>query len=429
MAMVRLAYGKSGLELRLPEGADARVFRSRACPGIPAPQDAVRQALEKPIASRPLSAVARGRTSACVVISDITRPVPNRLILPPTLAAIEAAGVPREAITILIATGIHRPNLGDELVELVGPEIAANYRVENHYSKDMNELRFVGQTSAGIPIYVNRRYLDADLKVLTGFIEPHLWAGYSGGRKAILPGISSLETMKHMHGCAMIDDPGTHYGNLVDNPFHEAGLEVAGRVGVDFIVNVVLNDSKQITGVFAGHCREAHLAGCRFCEQWVVAEIDEPVDLAITCAGGYPLDKTLYQSVKGMSGAAPIVKPGGTILVATRCDEQAGSPEFTSLLDRAESVENFFEMIRRPDFFEVDQWIAQEMYQILREKRIAIYSEGLTPQQIHRYLLDPVADLQAYVDAFVARAAAARIAVIPEGPYVITRLQAPTAAL
>lgn len=419
---LRLAYGKTGVEICLPTSPNVQVLRSRPCPGLPDSPEAIRRAIERPIASAPLGELARGRANACVVISDITRPVPNAVLLPPILAALESAGIAREAITILIATGIHRPNLGDEMIELVGPQIARDWRVVNHMSRDADELRSVGRTRAGIPIVVNRHYLEADLKILTGFIEPHLWAGYSGGRKAILPGITGLETMAYMHGFEMIAHPGTRYGNLEVNPFHEAGLEVAERVGVDFIVNVTLNERRQITGVFAGHYDKAHLEGARLCEQWVVAEIAEPVDLAITCGGGYPLDKTLYQSVKGMSGAQPIVRRGGTILIATRCEEQAGSPEFTRLLERAESVEKFFEMIRRPGFLEVDQWIAQEMYQLLREKRIALYSEGLTAEQIARYLLEPVADLQGYVNGFLKRSPNARVAVIPEGPYVITRL-------
>ncbi|MCX8038859.1 MAG: nickel-dependent lactate racemase, partial [Candidatus Sumerlaeia bacterium] len=276
---VHLAYGKTGLELRLPNRANVQILRSRPCAGLPDPMATIRTALEKPIASRPLAELARGRSSACVVISDITRPVPNAIVLPPILAAIEGAGIPCDRIVILIATGIHRPNLGDELVELVGSHIASTYRCVNHMSRDDNEVRFVGATAAGIPLYVNRHYLDADLKVLTGFIEPHLWAGYSGGRKAILPGITGLETMKYMHGYDMIAHPGTRYGNLKDNPFHEAGLEVAGRVGADFLVNVTLNESKQISGVFAGHYNQAHLEGARFCEQWVMADVAEPVDL------------------------------------------------------------------------------------------------------------------------------------------------------
>jgi nickel-dependent lactate racemase len=422
IGQVRLAYGKTGIEIRLPADANARLLRTRPCPSIDDPDRAIRGALEDPTESASLATLARGRKNACVVICDVTRPVPNATLLPPILATLEEAGIGRDTITILIATGIHRPNLGAELVELVGAEIAGRYNTVNHLSREDGELRHIGETDAGIPLFINRHYLDADLKVLTGFIEPHLWAGYSGGRKLILPGIAGLETMKYMHNVEMIDHPGTRYGNLEDNPFHEAGLEVARRVGVDFIVNVTLNEDKKITGVFAGHYDKAHSEGVKFCEEYAVAEIDGPVDLAITTNGGYPLDQSVYQSVKGMSGANAIVRPGGTILIATRCEAGTGSPEFTDLLERADSADHLLEMLRQPGFFEVDQWIAQEMCRILKQKRVCIFTEGLTPQQIRRALLEPVNDLQRFIDDYLAKQPTARVAVIPEGPYVIARL-------
>lgn len=421
--VIRLAYGDDGIEVRIPPQADCRILRTRPCPALTDPVDSIRQAIEKPTGSPPLAELAKGRNSACIVICDITRPIPNALLLGPILNTIEEAGVPRDAITILIATGIHRPNLGEELDRLVGAEIAAGYNIVNHMSKDDGELQHVGETSDGIPLYINKHYLAADLKILTGFIEPHLWAGYSGGRKLILPGITGLETMKYMHGFEMVDHRGTVYGNLDGNPFHKAGLEVAEKVGVDFILNVTMNESRELTGVFAGDCRQAHLEGAQFCEKWSMAELDEPVDLAITCAGGQPLERSLYQSVKGMSGANPIVRPGGTILIASRCDDQAGSEEFTALLESAGSVEGFLERLQQPGFFEVDQWIAQEMYQIGKSKRIALFSEGLGAERTREFLLDPVEDMQTFVDRFIAENPSARIAVMPEGPYVITRLQ------
>ena len=420
---VRFAYGWDGLEVCLPDGPDYRVFRTRPRAGLPDADAAIRQALDKPIESAPLGDLARGRKSACVVICDITRPVPNATLLPPILDALESSGIDRAAITILIATGIHRPNEGEELVQLVGHEIASGYRCVNHLSREDRELRHIGQTRSGIPIYCNRHYLDADLKVLTGFIEPHLWAGYSGGRKLILPGITGLETMKHMHSYEMIDHPGTVYGNLENNPFHEAGLEVAAMAGIDFIVNITLNEKRQITGVFAGHYNQAHLEGVKFCETSSVVETDEPFDLAVTCGGGQPLDKTLYQTVKGMSGANPIVRPGGTILVASQCELGAGSPEFTKLIEQAGSVDAFLAQLQQPGFFEVDQWIAQEMYQIRKTKHIAVCCEGLTADHLRRYLLEPVGGMEAYLERFVRKHRSARIAVIPEGPYVITRLK------
>jgi nickel-dependent lactate racemase len=412
-----------GMEVEVPDENVVAVLRMNELTGLPDPKAAVEESLRSPIHSAPLAEIARGRADACIVISDTTRPVPNALILEPVIRTLEGAGIPQNKITILIGTGIHRPNLGEELERLVGKEIASRYRVINHYSKKTDDMADCGKTVAGIPLFINRHYVEADLKILTGLIEPHLWAGYSGGRKAILPGISSLETMKYMHGYKMIADPGTRYGNLINNPFHEAGLEVVERVGVDFNVNVTISEERRVTGVFAGDCRESHLEGCRFLEEFVVAEVSEPVDVAITSGGGAPLDATLYQTVKGMSGAAPIVKEGGTIIVVSSCNEGAGSPEFTELLRNVGNIEDFFAKLQSPGFFVTDQWIAQEMYGILQNKRIMLRTHGIEEQEVRRYLLEPVTS----VESAVARCLNdygpnAKIAVIPEGPYVITRV-------
>lgn len=422
---VRLAYGEEGLEIELPDENVVGELRAKPAPVLPDPAAAVEESLDSAIGSAPLADIARGRKNACIVISDVTRPVPNALLLKPITRVLEEVGIDREKITVLIGTGIHRPNLGDELRGLVGDEISSQYRVINHYSKKKEDMADCGKTRAGIPLFINRHYVEADLKILTGLIEPHLWAGYSGGRKAILPGISSLETMKYMHGYQMIADPGTSYGNLVNNPFHEAGLEVVDRVGVDFNVNVTIDEKRRLTGVFSGDCRESHLHGCRYLERFVVAEVPEPVDIAITSGGGTPLDKTLYQSVKGMSGAAPIVNDGGTIIIASACDEQAGSPEFAELLESVESVEEFFARLQSPGFFVVDQWIAQEMYGILQNRRIMLRTSGIDEDEVRNYLLEPVTS----VESAMARCLNdygpdAKIAVIPEGPYVITRVAA-----
>jgi nickel-dependent lactate racemase len=224
------------------------------------------------------------------VISDITRPVPNQVVLPPMLETLEAAGVAREAIVILIATGMHRPNLG-------GPDIMARYRIENHFCRDPRNYRRI-DTIDGAPIEVNRHYLDADLRILTGLIEPHFYAGFSGGRKAILPGISSFETMKFMHSYRMIDQPRVANCVLDGNPFHQYGLRICELAGVDFIVNVVLNKHREVGGVFAGHYDRAHRAGCEVVESHSTAAVDLPFDLVITSGGGFPLDATFYQISK-----------------------------------------------------------------------------------------------------------------------------------
>ncbi len=426
---INMAYGKTGLQIDVPDENLAGVLRVKSVPALPNPQAELEKALAHPVHSPALAEIVRNKKSACIVISDITRPVPNKILLPPILRILENSAIPKENIVILIGTGIHRPNLGQELIELVGEDIAKSYRIENHYSKKDEDMVYLGETSQNIPIHINKYYYRAECKIVTGFIEPHLWAGYSGGRKGILPGITGLETMKYMHGYAMVAHPGVRYGLLEGNPFHEAGLEVAQKVGCDFLVNVTLNDKKEITGIFAGDIVQAHLEGCKFCEKCSVVELPEPVDIAVTSNGGHPLDCNLYQSIKGLSGAAGIVKEGGLILQVTRCQEGTGSQEFTALLESVHSIEEFFDRLRTPGFFQPDQWGVQEIYEQLKHVRIALYTEGIPSQKIKQYLLEPVADVnQGISKAIQEYGKNCKIAVIPDGPYVITRTPTSLAA-
>ena len=288
---VRLAYGKKGLTVSIPDENVAGVLHMNPVDPLSDPPGEVERALRDPIESRPLAEIAKGRESAVIVISDITRPVPNELLLTPMLKTLEESGVPREKITILIGTGIHRPNLGEELVQLVGERIAETYNVVNHYSEDPNESEYVCDISDGIPVYLNKHFLQADLKILTGLVELHLMAGFSGGRKAVLPAITSLETMKRLHGYRMIQKDELCNGRLQGNPFHEAGVELARKVNVDFIVNVTLDEARRVTGIFAGDLEAAHEAACDLAGKIGIVQIDEPADIVVTTSGGYPLDK------------------------------------------------------------------------------------------------------------------------------------------
>ena len=325
---VHLKYGEEGLELEFPETPNfVGVLYPQEAEVLADPAAAVEQALTQPIASESLQILARGKEDAVIVISDVTRPVPNTLLLPIIIAQLETAGISPDRITILIATGIHRPNEGAELERLVGRDIANSYRVINHFSKNEQDMVLVGHIGDGVPALVNKHYLAADLKILTGFIEPHMWAGFSGGRKSILPGISSVKTLEFMHGPEMVAHPQTRYGILKGNPFHEAGLAIMEQAGADFIVNVTLDTSKQLTGVFAGHPVKAHLAGVEFLSRHCVQTLDEPLDFVVTTNAGAPLDCNLYQTAKGISGVAGATRQGGVILIATECLEGFGSDE------------------------------------------------------------------------------------------------------
>ena len=420
-----MSYGLDGLPFKIAETPGFQgVIKPGQAAAVTDPGAAVLQSLRTPIAARPLTEIAKKCCSACIVISDITRPVPNKIILPPLLAEIESAGIKREAITILIATGIHRPNEGDELIALVGTEIAENYRIINHCSKEPEDMVLVGEINEGVPALINRHYVAADLKILTGFIEPHMWAGFSGGRKSILPGISSIETLEYMHGPEMIADPMTVYGALKGNPFHEAGLAVMKKAGADFVINVTLDTDKKITRVFSGDPVKAHLEGCRFLAPFCTKELNEALDFIVTTNSGAPLDCNLYQTVKGITGAAPVVKPGGEIVIASACSEGAGSPEYIEILKMVDQPRSFIERLMAREFFIPDQWCAQETYQVMLKHPVWLYSDGLTPEEIERYHMQPVKSLESAVTKLLQKhGPEARWAVVPDGPLVILRLK------
>ncbi len=421
---VTLKYGHEGITLEINETPGfAGIIMPSEPETIKNPSVKIEESLYKPIAAKPFADIARGRKNACIVISDITRPVPNKLILPPLLKIIEAAGVPRSEITILVATGIHRPSTEDERNRLVGPEIIKHYKVVDHFSKNREEMIEVGLIGEKVPALVNSLYVRADLKILTGFIEPHMWAGYSGGRKSILPGISSVETLEFMHGPEMIAHHNTEYGILEGNLFHEAGLAIMEKAGADFIVNVTLNTKKEITGIFSGHPVIAHLTGCEFLAKHCVREVDTPLDFIVTTNSGAPLDINFYQTAKGITGAAAAVKSGGDIVIASRCTEGPGSPEYRKILDMVDSPGSFVCRVMQKEFFIPDQWCAQETYQVLSDKEVWIYTDGLSSEEIKRYHMHPVQSIPETIQTLLAKhGPKARWAIVPDGPQVILKV-------
>jgi lactate racemase len=415
----QLLYGENATDLILP--GSVNLLEMRPLSPIPDPVKAVREAIAEPIASPPLNEIAKGRENACVVISDITRPVPNKIILPPLLETLEQNGIPRENITILIATGMHRPNLGKELEYLVGREIVDNYNIVNHYCRKSDEYRKVDEID-GAPIEVNKYYLDADLKILTGLIEPHFYAAYSGGGKAVLPGISSFETMKFMHSYKMIDHPNVTNCLLEGNPFHEYVVRVTELVGADFILNVVINKDRKTAGVFAGHYNHAHLAGCDMVYRHSVVPVDQPFDLVITSGGGYPLDATFYQISKALICAKDILKKGGAIVVSCECREGIGGPEFCEILRSGCSPQEFFTGYCDPKDFVIDQWCAQNIYQALDHAgRVYVHAPGLSKVDLEKMGITKIENLQETVSRLLEDND--KTAVVPDGPYVVGRLQ------
>jgi lactate racemase len=410
-----LLCGQKRVDLDLPDSVG--LLEMRALAPLADPVDAVRQAFARPIRSAPLAEIAGGRKNACVVISDITRPVPNKIILPPILETLESSGIQKDNITLLIATGMHRPNLGEELEALVGRQIAENYRIVNHYCRKPEEYRKIDEID-NAAIEINRHYLDADLKILTGLIEPHFYAGYSGGRKAVLPGISSFETMKFMHSYKMIDHPRVTNCVLEGNPFHEYGLRVTELTGADFILNVVINKDREISGVFGGHYHHAHIAGCDLVYRHSAVPVDGLMDMVITSGGGYPLDATFYQISKALICAKNILKPGGTIVVVCECIEGLGSIEFCGIMRSVCTPREFFEGYCDPENFVIDQWCAQNIYQVLDYAgEVYVFSPGLSYEDIMQTGAVKIEDVRSTVTRLLAKHQ--RVAVVPDGPYVV----------
>jgi len=417
---IKLEYGRGKLEVELPEKNVVRVLAYKDAEPLADPRTSLRQSMEGPIGARPLSELATGRKNACILICDITRPVPNQLILTEILATLQASGIVREDILILIATGLHRPNVGDELVEMVGAEIAENYRIENHFGQDLDAHTYLGESPNGVPIWIDSRFVDADLKISTGLIEPHFMAGFSGGRKLIFPGIAAIDSIKAWHSPRFLEHPNATTGVLKDNPVHFENTWIAKRVGCDFIVNVVIDDRRRPLKFVSGDMEAAFQAGVEFVRQVVADTIPEEVDIVVTSSAGFPLDATFYQSVKGMVGAMPVVKQGGTIVVAASLSEGIGSPEFQRIFDDFSDLDDFIEKISNGEYFQMDQWQVEELAKVCRKARIIVVSSGLAAGALNRMFVETAISVeQAVADALAEYGPDATIAVIPTGPYVM----------
>lgn len=420
---VKLEYGRTGLEIELPDDRVVRVLSYKDAPPLADASAALQQLLTAPIGAPPLAELAQGKRSACLLICDITRPVPNELILRPALEILEAAGIPRANILILVATGLHRPNVGDELVEMVGPEIAANYRIENHYGEKLADHVYLGESPRGVPIWIDRRYVEADLKLAIGLIEPHFMAGFSGGRKLICPGIAALETIQRWHSPPFLEHPNATSGVLSGNPVHEENTWIARKAGCDFIINVVIDALRRPLHFVAGEMEKAFLAGVEFVRGVVRDTLPEPVDIVVTSSAGYPLDTTFYQSVKGMVGALPLVKPGGTIVIAASLSQGIGSPPFQRLFAENSTLDEFMDRILHTDYFVMDQWQLEELAKVRRKAQVKMVSDGLSAQTLRTLFVESAPSVEAAVaQATVEHGPQSTIAVIPKGPYVLAEL-------
>ncbi len=422
------AFGKTGLHLELPAGFEYRVLEARSALPLADQAGAVEEALDAPTGCAPLRELAKGKRTAAISVCDITRPAPNRLVLPPLLARLADAGIPRDGITILIATGLHRPASDAEIREIVGDQIASVCRVVNHNARALSEHRHLGTTAAGTPVYVDERFVAADLHITLGFIEPHLMLGFSGGRKLIAPGLAAQETIKVLHSPKFMRDPRAVEGSIDDNPLHKELLEISEMAGHDFLVDAALAagppGQRPVAGVFAGRPRMAHARGVEFVSRVMLETLERPVDAVITTSAGYPLDLTFYQAIKGITAARHIVKPGGKILLLAECSEGAGAPEFRNMLAENPDGPKFMDRIAAAPVV-VDQWQLEKLALVTEKCDVLYYVPGL-PAEYHKSLWGKSYGTAA--DAVIALTKdlkpGAAIAVIPEGPYVLARARA-----
>jgi lactate racemase len=421
---IDLAFGKTGLRADLPEGFRYRVLEARTATPLPNWQATLERALDDPIGAPPLAELALGKRSAAISVCDITRPAPNRLTLPPVLRRLKQAGIASEAITILIATGLHRPATESEIHEICGGETAAAYRVVNHDARNLSSHRHLGSTRSGTPVYIDERFAAADLHITLGFIEPHLMLGYSGARKLIAPGLAAQETIKVLHSPKFMRDARAVEGSIEDNPLHRELLEIARLARHDFIVDVALSRDRSIAGVFAGDPEVAHRNGVDFVSEALLEMLDEPADAAITSSAGYPLDLTFYQCIKGVTAASHIVKPGGAILLAAACSEGAGALEFTRMLGEGISDHEFLQRIQGAPVT-IDQWQLEKLALVTTRHRLLWYVPGL-PAGYHAGLWgQSYATVESAIGALASTLEpGASVAVIPEGPYVLAKVRA-----
>lgn len=415
---VTVAYGDAGRSVEVPD--DTSVILPRELPRLPDETAAVRQALRHPHSGPSLAQLADGAGRVVVVFPDLTRPMPNRTVLPPLLDELERARVPDDRITLLCATGTHRRATAAEMRDLIGPEIVSRYAVVDHDS-DSDDHLSVGEVD-GVPVRLQRHYVEADVRIITDFVEPHFFAGFSGGPKAVCPGLAATETILEAHHPRRIADPNATFVTRSGNPVHDFVRAAVKLSPPHFSLDVTINRNRQITAVFAGPMTPTHDAACDYVRESAVQHVDRPFDVVVSTNGGYPLDRNLYQSVKGMAAAERIVRDGGIIVMAAACtDGVPGDGAFAKVLSRSHTPEDLVNARGGP---ELDRWQAQVLGRVLQRAQVWLYSEGLTDQIIRDAQLVPVSDLTAAVcDASRALGGPRRVAVLPEGPLTVATVR------
>jgi nickel-dependent lactate racemase len=419
---IDLSYGRGTLPLELPDDLDVTVVRKPEMPALPDPAAAFARALARPVSARTLAEEARGARSACVVICDVTRPVPNGLLLAPILRQLLEAGIPADRIRVLVATGLHRPNQGAELAEVVGDRwVLETFRVENHDARDDAGHVDLGPTAAGTPAKLDRRLVEAEVKIVTGLVEPHFMAGYSGGRKVIAPGCAHRDVITTFHSSRFMAHPRAVSCVLEGNPLHTEQLAIVAKLGRVLAANAVIDEHRRVSFVNFGDVVASWREAVAFVERYVIVPVRRKFRTVVTSAAGHPLDRTYYQTVKGMVGPLEILAEGARLVVASSCSEGMGSREYVEAQRRfvAQGPEGFLAGIRDKRFADVDEWQTQMQTKPMRLARIQLYAPALSDADAALTGVERVSSVADAVLASVRESGDRAVAVVPEGPYVV----------
>ncbi len=417
----QLQYGTGDLDVEIPS-RNVTVLAPKHTPGLPDEAAAFKEAVRKPIGGGPLAGSVGASETVAVVIPDITRALPRERLLPWLFEKL--SHVPPGNVTIINGTGSHRANTEEELAAMVGPEVYDRYRIINHDAHDPSTLAFAGESLTGRDVYMNREYVEADRRIVMGFVEPHFMAGFSGGYKGIFPAVADIDSIMDYHRASVIGHARSTWGVLEDNPTQDQIQSNGALLPVDFCINVTLNRTREITGFYCGEVLAAHATGCEASKAQAMVACEHDYPIVVTTGGGYPLDQNLYQAVKGMSAAEQIVSEGGLIITAARCND--GFPDhgnFRKMLLEYDSPEAMLEAINSPGFSTYDQWQVQLFAGLLQRATIALHSD-ITPEAVRSVHLEPVEDIPARISEELEKIGQdAPIAILPEGPMTVPYLE------
>ncbi|MCX7965377.1 MAG: nickel-dependent lactate racemase [Syntrophorhabdaceae bacterium] len=420
--IVHMQYGKSGLDIELDDAWDITIIKKKQMPILSDPVSALRESLYNPVGALPIDRLVAGKKTVCIVICDNTRPVPNNILLPTIVEELLRVGVHKDHIMLLIATGLHKPTEKEELKEIIGKnELLNSFKIYNHLGRVEEEHVFLGKTKDDIPVKIDRRFIQADMRIVVGLVEPHFMAGYSGGRKLIAPGIAHEDTIRHIHAPVILELLGVDNCIIEGNPLHEILVEIARMAGECYGVNTVIDEARQVSFINFGDVIEAHLKAVAYARQFMEIEINKRFPVVLTSGAGYPLDKNYYQTVKGMVAALNIIEPGGNLFIVSQCSEGMGSNEFIASQKKLceLGIKGFMDSISKKTYADIDEWETEMLVKALKTCHIFLYSTGITEKYRPFTCVKNIDDINYKLKRCMEGMKDKRLAVIPEGPYVV----------